>query len=259
MHKEKTETFEVTLRNLTSLQLIDSRIDEIHTLRGALPEEADRLAKEVENQEQELSDKKQQIETLTSDIKRMQEESQRYNIEIDQSITKLEDIQNNREYLAIESEVEYKRMEVELRQKKTRQAKAAISGCQEDVTRIEETLEVAQKHKNAVDSKLKKILSETEKDKKYLTKKKGKFITQIAPRDLDRYQTIRNRFDNNLAVVTLDRGAAIGSYIMVPPQVRIEIAQRQEMIFDEYSGRILVDNELMKEQTEGLDALLKSL
>jgi hypothetical protein len=52
-----------------------------------------------------------------------------------------------------------------------------------------------------------------------------------------------------LAVVGIERGAK-GSYFTIPPQKQLEIAQRKRIIIDEYSGKILVDDELVMEEQE---------
>ena len=61
-----------------------------------------------------------------------------------------------------------------------------------------------------------------------------------------------------MAVVSIERGAAGGSFFTIPPQVQIEIAGRKKITIDEHSGRILVDATLASEEKEALDALLKS-
>jgi hypothetical protein len=55
---------------------------------------------------------------------------------------------------------------------------------------------------------------------------------------------------NGLAIVPVERGASGGSYFTIPPQVIMEIAGRKKIITDEHRGRILVDEELAKEEQE---------
>ena len=49
-------------------------------------------------------------------------------------------------------------------------------------------------------------------------------------------------------MVPIEREASAGSYIKIPPQRQIDIAQRKRIIVDEHSGRILVDKELAEEE-----------
>lgn len=59
-----------------------------------------------------------------------------------------------------------------------------------------------------------------------------------------------------MAIVAVERGASGGSYFTIPPQVQLEIASRNKIIMDEHSGRILVDAELAKEESEKIQKLI---
>ena len=54
-------------------------------------------------------------------------------------------------------------------------------------------------------------------------------------------------------MVPIERQASAGSYIKIPPQRQIDIAQRKRIIVDEHSGRILVDKELADEEQVRID------
>ena len=58
-----------------------------------------------------------------------------------------------------------------------------------------------------------------------------------------------------MAVVSVERGAAGGSFFTIPPQVQLEIANRKKITIDEYSGRILVDAELAEEEKQKIEKL----
>ena len=64
---------------------------------------------------------------------------------------------------------------------------------------------------------------------------------------------------DGLAIVPVERGASGGSYFTIPPQVIMEIAGRKKIITDEHSGRILVDEDLAKEEKEKMDQLFHSM
>jgi predicted nucleic acid-binding Zn-ribbon protein len=57
-------------------------------------------------------------------------------------------------------------------------------------------------------------------------------------------------------VVPIEREASAGTFIKIPPQRQIDIAQRKRIIVDEHSGRILVDKELADEELDRMNALL---
>ena len=43
----------------------------------------------------------------------------------------------------------------------------------------------------------------------------------------------------------------------LPPQKQMEIAQRKKIIIDEHSGKILVDDDLVNEETEKMQEVIK--
>ena len=63
---------------------------------------------------------------------------------------------------------------------------------------------------------------------------------------------------NGLAIVTVERGASVGSFFTIPPQVQLDIASRKKLITDEHSGRILVDKDLADEENEKMQKLFTS-
>ena len=69
------------------------------------------------------------------------------------------------------------------------------------------------------------------------------------------YKRIRSNVRNGLAIVPIERNASGGSYFTIPPQVQMEIASRQKIITDEYSGRILVDPKLAEEEMDKMKSI----
>ena len=60
-----------------------------------------------------------------------------------------------------------------------------------------------------------------------------------------------------MAVVGIERGAPKGSYFTIPAQKLVELAQRKKIIIDEHSGKILVDDELVMEETAKMENIIK--
>ena len=80
--------------------------------------------------------------------------------------------------------------------------------------------------------------------------------SSIEGRLVSSYRRIRGCAKNGLAVVPIEREASAGTFIKIPPQRQIDIAQRKRIIVDEHSGRILVDKELADEELDRMNALL---
>ena len=110
-------------------------------------------------------------------------------------------------------------------------------------------------HLKSKNSELGEILKETEKEEKKLLEKSKEFEKKIEDNLINAYKRIRSSVRNGLAIVPIERNASGGSYFTIPPQVQMEIASRQKIITDEYSGRILVDPKLAEEEMDKMKSI----
>jgi hypothetical protein len=127
-------------------------------------------------------------------------------------------VRNNREFDAIAKEVEYQELEIEL-------AKKHIGEFEENVTAKSLILEAAEEkmterksHLEFKQGELEGIIKETEKEEKDLVEKTDALGLAIGDeRLLKRYNQIRNKVLNRLAVVSIARDASTGSFFTIPP------------------------------------------
>ena len=108
----------------------------------------------------------------------------------------------------------------------------------------------------AKQSELDEIIAETQAEEEVLLKQSDKMAKTIDERLLRTYSRIRSAAKNGLAVVPIERQASAGTFIKIPPQRQIDIAQRKQIIVDEHSGRILVDKELAEEEKARMDTIM---
>jgi hypothetical protein len=253
---KKTEiTVEEKLRALYDLQLVDSRIDEIRSVRGELPLEVQDLEDEVaglNTRLQKLQDSVAEIEAEISNKKNSIEES---NALIKKYTKQQDNVRNNREYNSLSKEIEFQELEIQLSEKHIKEFKAQIEQKLQIIEETKEKLAAKEDHLKHKQAELDEILAETEKDEKALLKKSEEFEKNIDERLVKAYKRIRASVKNGLAVVPVERGASGGSFFVIPPQVQMEIRLRKKIITDEHSGRILVDPELAKEEQEKMEKL----
>jgi len=273
MAKTKELTVEDKLRLLYDLQLIDSKIDEIKLTRGELPLEIQYLEDEIQGlrirkdkiidriaeQDDEISSRKIAIE----DAGKLKE---RY-------VEQQKNVSNNREYEALSKEIEYQELEVEFAEKKIKEAKYEIEKLNKKIegyTYEKDDKEVAVKGINELiknqeenlihkREELASLMKETEKQEAVLNEKAVEIRKDIEARILRAYDRLRNNFSNGLAVVSIERGSSGGSYFTIPVQQQLEIRQRQRIVIDEHSGRILVDGDLAREEKEKINDLISDL
>jgi predicted nucleic acid-binding Zn-ribbon protein len=255
MTNTKELNVEEKLRALYDLQLIDTRIDEIRNVRGELPLEVedledevagllarqDKLKKDLENIEEQIKAKKNNIEDHQQSIKKY---------------TKQQDsVRNNREFNSLTKEVEFQELEIQLAEKQMKELKATMEFKKESINSSKEKLEAKMSHLKHKKAELSDIMAETQKEEAFLSEKSTEFEGLIDERLLKAYKRIRSSVRNGLAVVSIERGASAGSFFTIPPQTQVEIAGRKKIITDEHSGRILVDSALAEEEREKMNKL----
>ena len=229
------------LEALVKLQSIDSKLDEIKKLRGDLPDEVQDLEDEIEGYKTrhsrfntELEELEQSIKDNKNGIKEAEKLIQKYN---DQQ----NNVRNNREFDAITKEIELQELEIQILEKKTREAQVAIERKKEDIDSIQSMIDERGADLDSKKNELKDILEDSKEEESQLRNDREKATKKIEPKLLKYYDKLRANLSNGLAVVTVKRGAAEGCNIVIPPQKIAEIREKKKIVIDEHSGRILAD------------------
>lgn len=227
------------LELLQNLQEIDSKLDEINTIRGALPEEVNDL-------EDEIAGYQTRIDKFNRDVEEQEEEIQKNkNGQVDSQklISKYGEqqmnVRNNREYDALTKEIELQSLEIQICEKRIKEAQQRI---EDKKAEIAETLVLLDERKKDLASKqgeLEFIISENRAEEQILREEREKAAQLIEERLLKSYNKIRNNARNGLAVVTVQRNACGGCFNIVPPQRQAEVRERKKIIVCEHCGRIL--------------------
>ena len=259
MAKKKEISVEEKLRALFDLQIIDSRIDEIRNVRGELPLEVEDLDNEIQGMSAKLEKLNNDLTEFDTAIKAFKNNIEEAKELITKYADKLNNVRNNREYNSIVKEEEFQKLEIELAEKKIKEIKAKTELKKETIETLNAQIADKQKHLDAKKNELDEIMKETEKEESLLIEQSGKFEAKIEDRLINAYKRIRSNVKNGLAVVAVERGASGGSFFTIPPQVQMEIASRQKIITDEYSGRILVDAELAEEEKTKISKMIEAL
>ena len=204
---------EEKLQHLYELQRIDTEIDKIKTLRGELPLEVQDLEDEIAGLETRLENLKNEISEADKSVTNKKQELTKSEELIKKYSEQLDNVRNNREYDALTKEVEFQKLEIELQQKRIREA-------QKLKAEKEVNLEISNKQytEKKADLEAKKaelddIIAETHKDEEALTQKSEELSQNIEERLLTAYRKIRDNARNGLAVVTVDRDACGGCLI----------------------------------------------
>ena len=235
---------ETKLKSLYQLQTMLSEIDKIRILRGELP-------LEVEDLEDEIEGLKTRIENTTDEIKELRARINELKTKIDLANEKLagyksqlDNVRNNREYDLLNKEIEVQTLEIELCNKRIREAAAAEKNKEELIERSKATLEERSQDLEVKKNELDEIVAETKAEEEKLREKAKNLEISIEPRLLTAFKRIRKNSRNGLGIVYVQRDACGGCFAKIPPQRQLDVRMRKKVIVCEYCGRILIDPEL---------------
>lgn len=240
----KDFSVEEKLVELAKLQKLDSKLDQVQIMKGELPMEVSDLEDELAG----LTSRKNRIEEEINGISEYIEQKKGLIKESEALADKYEkqseNVKNNREFEAINKEIELQQLEGKLAEKHIRDANVELSQKIEVLDEVKKKIDGKDAVLSTKKEELGKIITETEKEEKGFEDKIAKARKEIEERLLFSYDRIRKNYRNGLAVVPVERDACGGCFNAIPPQKQSEIRQRKKILVCENCGRILIDEEL---------------
>ncbi len=240
----KDFSVEEKLVGLLRLQKIDSKLDEIQILKGELPMEVSDLEDEIlgltarqTRIEEEINGITEFIESKKAAIKDSEALIGKYEKQSD-------NVKNNREFEAINKEIEMQQLEIKLSEKHIRDANEELAEKVKLLEAAKKQVAVKEGVLNHKKGELEKIIADTEKEETHLNKQSAEARSHIDERLLYSYDRIRKSYRNGLSVVPVERDACGGCFNSIPPQRQSEIRLHKKVIVCENCGRILVDSDL---------------
>ena len=232
---------------LYTLQQVDSKVDEIRAYRGNLP-------LEIQDLEDEIAGLETRVTNLKAESKKNQKEVSDYKIKIKETealVKKYEEqqnnVRNNREYDSLTKEIEYQNLDIQLSEKRIREATVRIGDID---TKVNESQLHLEEMKNALREKkeeLSSLVEGTEKEEEQLLQRSAECEKLVEDRLLVAYKRIRKNARNGLAVVGIFDEACGGCFNRIPPQHQLDICTHKKIIVCEYCGRILVDKGIIEQ------------
>jgi predicted nucleic acid-binding Zn-ribbon protein len=248
MATAKEYSVEEKLAALLNLQKVESKLDAIAILKGELPIEVRDLEDEIQGlharetrMEEEINGINEFIEQKKQAIVTSQELIKKYEKQSD-------NVKNNREYEAINKELEMQTLEVKLAERHIKDANEEIADKARALDTVKKNIANKDANLKVKKSELDKIITETEKEEKEFTALSDKARASVDPRLLSSFDRIRKNFRNGLAVVPVVRDACGGCFNAIPPQRQSEIRQHKKIIVCENCGRVLVDEDMNTEK-----------
>mgnify|MGYP001042429093 CR=1 FL=1 len=234
-------TVEQRLQALYDLQVIDSKIDKIRTIRGELPLEVQDLEDEVAGLETRTQKAADGIKALEDDISAKKIQIKESQAAIAKYKEQQNNVRNNREYDSLTKEIEFQELEIQLAEKRIKEFQLGIENKKEANASAVEKLAQTKAEWEHKKNELEEIIAETEKEEQDLLKQSAKAEELIEARLLTAYKRIRDNARNGLAVVPVLRNACGGCFNKIPPQRQLDINMHKKVIVCEHCGRVLID------------------
>jgi predicted nucleic acid-binding Zn-ribbon protein len=240
---------EQKLKALYKLQVIDSKIDKLKAVRGELPMEVSDLEDEIAGLETRLANIRAEIKQFEDGIT-----ANKTRITDSKALSKkyekqLDNVKNNREFDALNKEIEIQGLEGQAAEKRIKNFQFEIE--QKKVALDQLTAELDGRKLDLKNKKeeLDTIVEETEKEEKDLLKIRSKAVTVTEERLYTSYEKIRKSVKNGIGVAMIERDSCGGCFAKIPPQKQSDIKQRKKILVCEHCGRVLVDSNLAEEVT----------
>ena len=243
--KDPTDlTVEEKLKTLYQLQTTLSAVDEKRELRGELPLEVKDLEDEIVGLNTRLENIQKSIDEFQSAVTKKKGEITDAQSSVERYKKQLDDVSNNREYDTLSKEIEFQTLEIQLCDKKIKEAQVTIEEKSNDLAKTQQMLEDKKKDLDDKKNELDEIMEETRVEEEKLKEKAPELEKKIEPRLLTSFLRIRKGARNGLGIVTVQRDACGGCFNKIPPQHQLDIKMHKKIIVCEYCGRILIDPEL---------------
>ena len=171
---------------------------------------------------------------------------QQYNQEesVERYKKQLDEVRNNREYDTLTKEIEFQSLEIELCNKKIKEANVKVEDKKRELAHTNDLIADREQALAEKRSELEEIMQETREEEEVLKAKAADLETKIEPRLLSSFLRIRKNARNGLGIVYVQRDACGGCFNKIPPQRQLDIKMHKKIIVCEYCGRIMIDPEL---------------
>ena len=243
--KDPTDlSVEEKLQTLYQLQTTLSAIDEKRALRGELPLEVQDLEDDIEGLNIRIAKIENEIEEFQNAVAQKKGEIEQAQESVERYKRQLDDVKNNREYDTLTKEIEFQSLEIELCNKKIREALAKVDDKKRELAHTHDMMDDRQSALEEKKNELDEIMQETREEEEKLKLIAKDLETKIEPRLLSSFKRIRKNARNGLGIVYVQRDACGGCFNKIPPQRQLDIKMHKKVIVCEYCGRIMIDPEL---------------
>lgn len=240
-------SIEQKLKALYRLQIIDSQISKLQIVRGELPNEVADLEDDIAGMETRLANMANEVKAIEETISQNKTRIMDAKALAKKYEKQLEGVKNNREYDALNKEIEIQGLEQQAADKRIKNANFDLEQKKNAITALDTELVGRKQDLKNKKGELEGIIAETEKEEANLNIDREKAVSVADERLVASYNRIRTSMKNGIGVAVIMRESCGGCFAGIPPQRQADIKLRKKIIVCENCGRVLVDPELAEE------------
>jgi len=240
-------SIEQKLKALYRLQIIDSQISKLQIVRGELPNEVADLEDDIAGMETRLANMANDVKAIEETISQNKTRIMDAKALVKKYEKQLEGVKNNREYDALNKEIEIQGLEQQAADKRIKNANFETEQKKNAITALDTELVGRKQDLKNKKGELESIIAETEKEEANLNVHREKAVHVADERLVASYNRIRTSMKNGIGVAVIMRESCGGCFAGIPPQRQADIKLRKKIIVCENCGRVLVDPELAEE------------
>jgi predicted nucleic acid-binding Zn-ribbon protein len=228
------------LGRLLELQEVDNRIYDIEKSKRDFPQTIKQLRKETDDFEGEIQEKTDQLKALEKEQRHFEQEIEKANEFLKKSQDRLSGVKNNREYDALQEQIDVQREKISESETEVIRILNATEELQKELTQKRAGCQAVREKNDAEIGRLETLLSSIEEKKAVETEERKKITVRVDKKLLTTYERIRDGYKNGVAVARIKRGACGGCFQRIPPQAVAEIKKQERIMRCETCGRILI-------------------
>ncbi len=244
MAVQKSFSVEDKLKALFNVQALDSKLDKLRAVRGELPIEVLDLEDELAGLQTRIVNMSSEIEELHEKIKVNTEKIKDSHALTKKYTDQLNNVKNNREFDALNKEIELQGLEILAAEKRINDTNRFIIEKNDLIDGVKNGLDkriVDLEHKK---SELTEIVAETEKEEALIMVDRNEVEKHVEEKLIKAYNRIRLNVKNGIAVAPILRSSCGGCFAKMPPQLEADIKSYKKIVICEHCGRVLIDAKL---------------
>jgi len=232
------------LKLLYLLTDIDKKLADIEEEKGDLPDRIDSLAENIKRHEDRISENKNTLEIINSEIRKIKKENKSYEEKANKLDEEKYNVRNNKEYDMKTRQIDEYLEVLEKNEKSLKDKDNLKATLEAETDNLEKNLEDFVADRNKFIEELNSLNEEfKEEEKEHLTKRE-EILKNIDSEIKSLYERINSSYKGE-AIAIVRKGNCSGCYNSIPPQRVIEIRMAQEIYTCQSCGRILIDETLV--------------